>query len=1707
MIIKHFQEQVRRTPQHTALKWGSKSLTYSQLDTHSNRVGHALLKCLKTDRPAALPVVSLLFRQGGDMITALLGTLKAGALYVPMDATYPLNRLAYMRDDSQTQVILTHSKHLELAQSLAQSPVQGSAQKSESKIEILLLDQLDAALPDTLPEVEETPEQGAYILYTSGSTGRPKGVMQRRESVMHFSTQWSRCFDITASDRIAQFASLSHDGAIPDIYSALLNGATLHPYDIKEEANLDRLEQWLLEQEITVWHSVPTFYRYFVHSINGETIFPHLRWFILGGEEVREHDVTLFTSYFPESRFANIYGQTESTINSIWTFSPREFFRRILIGDAVADTELLVIDEDGDVIEEMGSGEIVVASPYVASGYWRNEEESRRVFSTHPELGGLYRTGDIVQLMADGSMAILGRKDRQVKIRGFRVETGEIESRLLAHPDVKEAVVVAKKNDNDENTLAAYITTGENLQTKELNRFLAPDLPDFMMPFVYVKLDHMPLTPSGKIDRRALPEPDEVEREEKEFTAPTTPTERKLAKLWAGMLDDDAIGIHTDFFKKGGHSLMMITMITRIHQEFDVELQLQDMFENPTIFQQAELITLGRKSLYTSIEPAPQMDAYPQSSSQRRIYFMEHLEGSDTSYNMPLAYRIEGTLDPRHFNRALQQVVSRHEALRTSFEIRGDEAVQVIHLEAELTVVHEELENEPDKAAIKAIIQDFIRPFDLSRAPLFRVKRVSWSEQQNLKQQHLVLLDTHHIVSDGISTGILFNDFISFYQGGEPEPLRIQFKDFTLWQNGIRESGQIKAQEDYWLKRFADGVPRLELPADFARPAQYDFHGDFYGFAVGEELSGMIRELCEKHDVTMFMVILALLNVLLSKYSGQEDVVVGSSVAGRQHADLQPVMGMFVNELVLWNKPLGRLTFSQFLKEVKHSSLEAFESRDVQFEYLVEKLNPERDPSRNPLFDVCLSVLQSDSSDNGDSIDDLTFTPMVSESKVAQFDLTLFAEQLDRQISCMMTYRTSLFKAETIVRMCDHFLTIARQVCANPDTSMESIDILSPQEHRWLLSDCNPEPVAFPADQTIHGLFEARALKAPQKVAVQGQRLGQDGQQNSLQSNHQLTYEELNREAAQLAQRLMQQGVAAGNVVALTMARSVDLVVAVLAILKTGATYLPIDPNFPQQRIQYLLEDSAASLLLEDGSLTGNHMDLSQQWHTLNYQAITAENQPAVDAVAPQTSIDSNSSATDATAPAYLIYTSGSTGKPKGVLVSHRNAVNYLHWAADVYVKNESINFPLFTSISFDLTVTSLFLPLLTGNQVIVYGEEQNLLLIDTLIRDKRLGAVKLTPSHLKLLRDTTVEKNVDKTSIKRFIVGGEDLNSQLASDIFRKFDGQAEIYNEYGPTEATVGCMIHQYDPGETYGNSVPIGTPADNTRIYLLDRLRQPVPPGVKGEIYIGGAGVAMGYLGQAQLTAQKFPEDPFYEKVNEKGPEKMPQRMYATGDLAIRREDGTVIFLGRKDEQLKVRGFRVEPGEIENRLLSHPHITAAVVQMEEHSHNLHGYIVSTQEPSVPQIRAHLLKYLPEYMIPSRFLHLPAIPLTENGKIDRKELRASANPATSGQTYTAPRNQVESQIGKVWQEVLKLEQVGIHDNYFDVGGTSLDIIKINKRLKENFQMDIPVASMFRYTTIHTMAGFLREEKQELQDRSPQLARSKQDRLKQMDKRRAARV
>ncbi|ASS75345.1 hypothetical protein CIG75_10310 [Tumebacillus algifaecis] len=1638
-IHRLFAAQAEQTPDHIAVTFDDVKVSYRELNEHANQLAHFLKKQGVTPQAR----VGLCMERSIEMIISMLGILKAGAAYVPIDPAYPADRLAYLAQDSTVSALLTQA-HL--------------CERLPTNLQNLLL--WETIVADVSgesreePRSESDPEQLAYVMYTSGSTGLPKGVCIPHRAVIRLVKE-TDYLPFDARQVFLQFASISFDAATFEIWGALLNGARLviYPSELPTLAELGRV---IRQENISVlWLTAGLFHQMIDERLED---LSGLHFLLAGGDALSVTHVQKALSHLPNTKLINGYGPTESTTFACTHLvsSSDDPQRSVPIGRPITNTTAYVFDAFHQLVPRGVPGELYIGGDGLALGYLNRPDLTEERFVAHPFAKGkrLYKTGDLVRWLPNGTLEFLGRLDNQVKIRGFRVELGEIEAALTEHPSVRESAVIVCEDMPGDKRLAAYLTVlpSEPLPASAVRAFLKTRLPAYMIPSAFVILDTLPLNANGKVERRLLPKPEFIQNSG-EYTAPRNETETLITKVWSNILHIDKISVHDNFFELGGHSLLAMQAVSRLSSALYLALPLKSLFEASTPAQLAEWI--DQVSADRNDWPAPPLSKatrdgrLPMSFAQQRLWLVDQLLPGSPAYNIPYAVRLDGTLNRSALEASIGEIISRHEVLRTTFAEQDGELQQIIKQYHPQPLLNTDLRNWPDEAReaeLQRLVQEHGgRPFDLGADSLIRLQLVQMADDQ-----HVLLLNMHHIISDGWSMGVFTEELCKLYTAqirGEKSPLSelpLQYADYAAWQRDWLQGEVLARQVSYWKEQLS-ALPVLELPTDRPRPAVQTYNGANETFALTRELSEALLMLSKRHNVTLFMTLLCAFQTLLARYSGQDDIPVGTPIAGRNRQETEGLIGFFVNTLVLRTDLSGNPTFAELLARVRERTLDAYAHQEVPFEKLVQELQPERDRSRSPLFQV-MFLLQNTPQATV-NLPDLSLSNFEFDRPVSKFDLSLGLSEAEDGIIGTLTYNTDLFEQATIQRMIMHFTNLLRAFSDNPELKVLQAPLLTAQERHQLLFEWNDTAKEEQTSFCIQHLFEAQVEKTPDATAL-------------VFADTAWTYDELNKRANRLAHLLQAKGVGPEVIVGILVERSPEMVLAALAVLKAGGAYLPLDPSYPQARLNYMVQDAQPHLLLAHRALNGS-------LPTYEGEVLWLDDEPH--ALNDRSEQNLEHSATPDSL-AYVTYTSGSTGNPKGVLSTHRGAVNYLRYIADRYALTSEDTVLQLASFSFDASVRDLIGPLLTGAKVVIVPDEvakHPPALLEQLETRQVTAILSIVPTLLHALTKAASEAGSRFPNVRLALVSGEVLYGYVVQQAQQVFGAEVLVVNQYGPTECTMTSTYHPIRGQASERTTMLAGRPIPGNRLYVLDAFLEPVPLGVAGEVYLGGAGVTRGYLKQPELTAEKFIASPFLHG----------ERLYRTGDKARLLADGNLEFLGRLDNQIKLRGLRIELDEIQATLSTHPEVRESLVILGADAggeQRLIAYVVPKVggELSVHNLRIFLKEKLPEYMIPTAFVTLAKLPLTPNGKIDRRALPVPAQASTV--EYVAPRSPIEETVCAIWSEVLNVERVGIHDNFFELGGHSLLATQIISRINAAFQLKISLQSLFQAHTVESLSAII---------------------------------
>ena len=1670
-----FELQVERTPEATALIFHKERVTYGELNRRANQLAHHLRRL--GIGPEAH--VGILLDRSVNMLVSLLAVLKAGGAYVPLDPEYPKERLVFMIEDANVQVLITQ-EHL---RSLVACDVQHVVEIEQASW---------SNESEENPEVALDDENLAYVIYTSGSTGRPKGVaIVHRNAAMLIN--WAlESFEARDLAGVLATTSICFDISMFELFAPLSMGGTV----ILAEHSLGSP---LLEasDEIRLVNTVPSLVDELVRM---KALPPKVRVVNLAGEALRRPLVDTLYRQPSVEQVINLYGPTEDTTYSTWAVMKRGDRGPVPIGRPLTNSHAYVVDKWGFQLPVGVAGELLLGGEGLSRGYLHRPEITAERYIPDALSGKsgarLYRTGDLCRYLDDGNIEFLGRLDHQVKIRGIRIELGEIETVLNQHPKVQESVVVVKEHRSTGNHMVAYVIPAESeldQLPRELQSYLREKLPEHMVPGVFITLSEFPHTPNGKVDRKALPEP-EFSENKVEYVAPRTPVEEALALIWAEVLDREQVGVEDDFISLGGDSLHATMIVTRVRQSLQIDLPQRVFFDAPTIAdlarhveelrraqeERANIVSEPAKNL-NELSPSQRaalvmrlkkkaVDSTPEqtiprrkdsgpvqlSFAQQRLWFLEQL--GDSNYIVPATSRLVGPLDVEALERSLNEIIVRHEALRTTFTMIDGQPMQVISQRQPVTITIVDLSNLPDserEVESRRLREEALRPFSLERGPLFRASLLRLAEEE-----HLLLLTTHHIVSDGWSLGVMIREMATLYENfvdgtntSLPE-LPIQYADFAVWQRQWLDGDVLKRQLQYWLEHLGNNPPVLELPTDRPRPAVPTYKGSFVTCEMTAELTEALKELSRREGVSFYMTLLAAFKTLMARYAGQDEIVVGTPIANRNRIDIENLIGFFVNTLVLRSDVSDNPPFNDFLKQIREVTLGAFAHQDVPFEKLVEELQPERDMSRTPLFQVMFSLQNSPMPTM--KMSQVTMTLIQDDSTTSQFDLTLDITERGDAMDCLIEYSTEIFERATVQRMLNHFINLLESIVADPHQRVRELPLLTAAERDEILVKWNNTASDHDYKRCVHQLFEEQAARTPDSLAV-------------VFDDERVTYAELNERANQLGHYLKELGVAPEMRVGILLERSVEMAVALLAILKAGGAYVAFDPSYPPERLRYMLEDSGVTMLLTQRNVMAGQPEFNVRPVFLDEERDTIARHERGNVAA---DIDPSNIV-------YLVYTSGSTGRPKGILIEHGSLVNAAYAFINKHRMTERDRLLQFASLSFDVAAEEFFSAWLSGGCVVMRPETvMSYPEFVSLLQREEITIVNLPASFwFEWLTAMTGSGLEVPPALRRVIVGNEKTLEETLAKWQRLMGGKVEWCNAYGPSETTITAS--NYEPASTGSareekSTVPIGLPVINVEMFVLDAAQQLVPSGVAGELYIGGAGLARGYHNQPGHTAERFIPHPYSSIPG--------ARLYRTGDLARCRADGNIEFLGRVDEQVKIRGFRIEVGEVEAVLAQHRGVRESVViarEDERGTTRLVAYVVSNNgDLQTADLRNFLKQRLSEYMVPSSFVVLDALPRTPNGKVDRRALPDDSGARSDGSDhYLAPRSAMERSIASIWQELLKVDKVGVNDNFFGLGGHSLLLVHAQGKVTEALKVKVSMVEMFKYPTVSALAEFLSEQ------------------------------
>lgn len=1622
-LVTLFEQQVEQSPFALAVVCGE-TLTYRELNERANQLAYYLKEhfSIKPD-----DAIAVMMERSEWMLISLLGIMKSGAAFLPIDPSYPKERIQYILKDAGSPIVLTDK-----AFEVDGLPAAINVREQWKDIQLG---------SNENPTAVNTPSHLAYVIYTSGSTGQPKGVMIEHGSIVNY-TWWARNYYFKAGRaNMPLFTALTFDLTLTSVFCPLLSGSTVFVYPSLEA---DQALEWIFTggQPIDAVKLTPSHISMLAYLDISSTQIGNV---ITGGEALTEKQVQLLHELNSSMAVYNEYGPTETTIGC--SICIQEPGKEITIGAGVANTELYILGENRELLPLGAVGEIYIGGHGLARGYLNREELTKQKFIDHPFMPGrrLYRSGDLGRWRPDGQIMLVGRNDSQVKYHGHRIELGELESLLRQYPGVSNSVVELRQQ-GDQPVLVAYYVARQQIEVAELKAFLQKFISISILPTHYVYLKKLPLTLNGKVDRKSLPSPG-AQKSNKQSRPARSGQQARMVQIWEQVLDRCPIGIDDNFFELGGHSLKAVKVLSRLHKELNVKVELRDLFAHPTVESLCKVLQTRRPDEFASIKPVESAESYPVSHAQKRLWVLHQFPQARSAYNIPGVFWLRGQLQVEALKGALADLVDRHESLRTVFEMKQSELRQIIVPTAQFPFQMEtvEVNSVTDSTSIDTLVEESTgKEFDLGQGPLLSVRLITFGDSRS---EYVFILSMHHIISDGWSMRVMMDELLEFYcsrSQGRPVDLpthSVQYKEYAAWQNQYLISETGNSHRKYWLDYFSGELPVLELPTDHARPAQKTYNGATLDLALEKTLRDSLVLLSRRHGASLFMTLLAAVKGLFYRYTNNEDIIVGTVVAGRTHHDLEKSIGFFVNTLALRTQVSGNDSFSALLEKVKQTTLAGFEHESYPFDRLVDDLNLERDASRSPLFEVML-VMQETSTDADWSLPGVTVSSYepADRQELSKFDLTIHCSDDPGGLHISFEYNTDLFDRDRIERLSGHLGEWLTSVAKSPDARLRDLAYIPSLERQTLLEGFNSTEVDYPTDETIVSLFERQAESTPDALAVVHKQS--------------LTYRQLNELSNQTAHYIKQRfDVRRDQVIGLMVDRSDWMVVAMLGILKAGCAYVPIDPSYPKGRIQYMVESLDVSVLI-----IGENISLDDLKTNANVVALTNE-------------LIKNSAKTN---PArlyekdqliYVLFTSGSTGQPKGAMVKEQSFLNLLRWYTRELNLTAGDKNLLIAPISFDLAQKNIFCQFLVGGCLYImpsgvydYG------VMSELISKHGITVINCAPAAFYPLLKYTEDENYQKIRSLRYVVlGGEVISKTRLRKWIQSEDCIATVVNSYGPTECTdvvASYMVRREEFGSDL--EIPIGHPVDNAKLYILDKHLNVLPVGNPGQIFIGGVCLGRGYYNHEQLTKEKFvinPGDP-------KG------TLYSTGDLGKWLPNGEIVFLGRGDHQVKIRGFRVELPEIENTLSKYFNVKSALVLVDERSgreKELRAFVMVTGPVDSHELMSFARTRLPEFMVPVTITCLETFPLSPNGKVDRKALLALQAADVAPRNTSG--NSEEKRILKLWNDILGHSSLDTASNFFTVGGDSLKLIELHRVLQKEFNRSIKITDLFVNPTIELQA------------------------------------
>ncbi len=1627
-IVSLFENEVRKKPGIAAVKFEGEKMTYGQLNKRVNQVAHYLRsKGIGPDK-----YVPIIAEPGLDLVVGILGILKSGGAYVPIDTALPAERIGFITKDTGASIVLV-------------------TPKQRHKIEVsdfssLIVLQTDEAAFETQPGTDPEPvinnDHLAYVIYTSGSTGTPKGVMITHRCLVDYFYGIADKLPVKLCNSFALLSSAATDLGNTVIYSAFLTGGCLHLFSAETLSDAYALHSYFDEHSIDCIKIVPSHWN--ALEIEEKKLLPN-NLLIFGGEVLYTDSVKNILSANPNLTVVNHYGPTETTIGKLLHVLDRNavYGNTIPLGRPFGNTSVYVLSNDMKLSPVGVPGKLFIAGQGLAKGYLNNEALTNEKFVSNPIDGNkydiVYNTGDIVKYLPDGNILFINRADDQVKIRGYRVEPGEVEAAFQSIDSIRQAVAIIKEDSSRNKNLVVFAVPDKAFDHEEVLNIIKAKLPDYMIPAKIVELESFPLMPNGKVDRRALQFIDIKSTGKSNNVNPRNNTEAKLVEIWMEVLELDNVGINDDFFEQGGHSLLAIRVVSAIRKAFKVELPIGDIFDFPTIaLLSAQVEARNENELLTSIKAiTPRPDYVPLSFSQERLWFIHQLGGS-AQYHIPAVFKLAGSLDVNVLKNAFHQVIERHEALRTVFITKNDLPGQYLKKSEDwqLSIIAKEIAIKKQEEIIASMVNE---PFDLEKDFMIRACVLELD-----KPEFLLVINLHHIASDAWSSSLFVKEITEIYnaqfEGRAPvlPILPVQYADYSIWQREQAKSESWKKKIEFW-KNYLQQIDVLQLPADFVRPMVQSLNGAMLPVAVNSELAHQVRKLNMRPGTTMYMTLLGAFNLLLYKYTNQTDICVGTPVAGRQMQEIESLIGFFINTVVVRTRINEQETFSDLLYNVRENTLSMTPYHDIPFEKVVEATVSERDISRNPIFQVAFSYQSIGEGDTG-HLKNITLKPFNSkgtEHKTSKFDITFNITESQNNLFLSVEYCTDLFKEETIQRMIANYIQLLSVVCKNSDIPLNQISVITPAEQDQL-NRLNDTYRDIPSDLGLVQLFKQRIAAAPETIAI-------------VDNHTKVTYRQLDERSNQVANQLSTGGIKEGASIALIANRGIDMIVAIWGIIKLGCTYVPLNIDFPTERLQFIVENAnAAAVVCTDASLLQTKTITGCKTFCVA-GAETFERSFEPKAYLPQT-------------PVYIMFTSGTTGKPKGIKVSQQNIVNLACQQNEIRVRQNDVLLQ-WSDYGFDGSIYEIFGAHLNGASLCLLqeGMAANVEAMAKVIIDNKVSVCFITTAIFNAIADT--DPFILK-GLRKVLFGGEAVSSFHVRKVIGII-GADKIVHVYGPTETTVyatSCPLNQVNENEI----IPIGRPLNNVKAFVLDQNKNPVPIGAPGELYIGGKGVSMGYSNNEALTGEKFLSLFIVNSI---------ERLYKTGDIVRWNSNGLLEFMGRIDDQVKIRGYRIEPSEIGNVLQDNVMVQSAFVNVRNYRgfKSLVAYVIPGANFERPKLINWLKSKVPDFMVPAYWVEMEGFPLTANGKIDKNALPEPAMDERDARKLEAPSTDLERKLADMWQSLLGIKNIGVNDNFFEIGADSILTIQFANLARRN-NIEIQPRDIFVYQSISQLAVFIAE-------------------------------